>query len=217
MIKVFSIISCAAIMLFAGNAAAQTGINIGYTPQVISITGNTSDTISLDGISIGFNQNLPLSGDLCISVGLQARYGFATKETSVNLGILGSANATAKYSQFSIDIPVLLNYGLNINKDMRLTPFVGPTISYALSGKTTWSGNANVLGALNIGTDGEDDWYEESDKTSRFDIGLTLGASLDYSKYRIFGGYNLGLLNLSTADNTTRKAAGWFLGISYIL
>lgn len=216
--KTFAIIACAAAMLIAGKANAQTGINIGYTPTTISTTsGNSHDTIALDGIAIGINQNVSLSGDLCLSVGLQARYGFAKKETNVNLGILGSANATAEYSQFALDIPVLLNYGFNLGKDLRVTPFVGPTISFALAGKTKWSGNANVLGALNLGTDGEDDWYEENDKNSRFNLGATVGACLDFSQFRVYGGYNLGLLNLSSADNTTRKQSGWFIGLGYKL
>ena len=216
--KTFAIIACAAVMLFAGKANAQTHINLGFTPTTISTTnGNAHDTIALNGISVGVNQNISLSGNLCLSVGLQARYGFASKESTLDLGILGSAKATADYSQLALDIPVLLNYGFNLGKDLRVTPFVGPTISFALAGKTKWSGNANVLGALNLGTDGEDDWYEEDDKNSRFNLGATFGACLDFSQFHVFGGYNLGLLNLSSADNTTRKQSGWFIGLGYKL
>ena len=216
--RTIAIVACAAVLLLAGKANAQTGINIGYTPTTISTTsGNTHDTIALNGIAVGINQNVTLNGDLCLLVGVQARYGFAKKETNVDLGILGSANATAEYSQFSIDIPVLLNYGFNLGKDLRVTPFVGPTISFALAGKTKWSGNANVLGALNLGTDGEDDWYDEGSNNSRFDIGLTAGVNLAFSQFSVYGGYNLGLLNLSTADNTTRKSAGFFIGLGYKL
>lgn len=216
--KILTIVSCAAVFFLAGTANAQTGINIGYTPTTISTTsGNAHDTISLDGIAVGVNQNVTLNGDLCLLVGVQARYGFAKKETNVDLGILGSANATAQYSQFSIDIPVLLNYGFNLGKDLRVTPFAGPTISFALAGKTKWSGNANVLGALNLGTDGEDDWYDDGSNNSRFDIGATIGANIAFSQFSVYGGYNLGLLNLSTADNTTRKSAGFFIGLEYKL
>lgn len=214
--KTFAFIAVAVVMLATNTAKAQLDINIGYTPTTISTTsGNSHDTISLNGIAIGINQNLPISGDLFVSVGVQGRYGFAKKESTLNLGVLGSAKATAEYSQFSLDIPVLLNYGFNIGSDMRLSLFAGPTISFALAGKTTWSGNANVLGALNLGTDGEDDWYDEGSNNSRFDVGATIGARLAFGQFGVYGGYNLGLLNLSSADNTTRKAAGFFLGVTY--
>lgn len=205
-------------MLFAGKANAQTGVNIGYTPTTISTTsGNAHDTIALEGIAVGVYQNVNLSGDLNLSVGLQARYGFAKKETNVDLGLLGNANATAEYSQFMLDIPLLLNYGFNLGKELRVTPFVGATVSFALAGKTKWSGNANVLGALNLGTDGEDDWYDNGSNNSRFDLGATIGVNLGFNQFGVYGGYNLGLLNLSTADNTTRKAAGFFAGVTYKL
>ena len=214
--KTFTLIVVAVAMLATGTANAQLRINIGYTPTTINTTnGNSHDTISLNGIAIGINQNIPISGDLFVSVGLQGRYGFDKKERTLNLGILGSANATAEYSQLSLDIPVLLNYGFNIGNDIRLSLFAGPTISFALAGKTAWSGNANVLGALNLGTDGEDDWYDEGSKNSRFDVGATIGARFAFNQFGVYGGYNLGLLNLSSADNTTRKNAGFFFGVTY--
>lgn len=214
--KTLTILAVAVAMLVTANA--QTGINIAYTPQTINSTnGNLHDTIRLDGIAIGINQNIALSGDLALSVGLQGRYGFASSETTVNLGILGSATATAAHKQLLIDVPVLLNYGFNLGSNVRLTLFAGPTVSFALMGKTTWSGNASVLGALNLGTDGEDDWYDDNSNNSRFDIGATIGANLSFNQLRLFAGYNMGLLNLSTADNTTRKAAGFFVGVGYVL
>lgn len=214
--KTLTILAVAVAMLVTANA--QTGINIAYTPQTINSTnGNLHDTIRLDGIAIGINQNIALSGDLALCVGLQGRYGFASSETTVNLGILGSATATAAHKQLLIDVPVLLNYGFNLGSNVRLTLFAGPTVSFALMGKTTWSGNASVLGALNLGTDGEDDWYDDNSNNSRFDIGATIGANLSFNQLRLFAGYNMGLLNLSTADNTTRKAAGFFVGVGYVL
>ena len=127
--KTLTILAVAVAMLVTANA--QTGINIAYTPQTINSTnGNLHDTIRLDGIAIGINQNIALSGDLALSVGLQGRYGFASSETTVNLGILGSATATAAHKQLLIDVPVLLNYGFNLGSNVRLTLFAGPTVSF---------------------------------------------------------------------------------------
>ena len=213
--KILTIIAVAIAMLATGTASAQTFLTLGYAPQTIKTTGNTVDSIALNGFSVGINQNLPISGMLDVSVGLNARYSFAKKERNLNLGILGNAQATAEYSQLLLDIPVLINYSIELGTDMHVTLFAGPTVSFALAGKTTWSGNASVLGALNLGTDGEDDWYDEGSNISRFDLGGTIGVALNFAQFGVYGGYNLGLLNLSTANNTTRKASNFFIGVNY--
>lgn len=216
--KTIAIVACAALMLIVGKANAQTSVNCGYTPSTISITnGNAHDTISLQGVAIGINQNVTLSGNLDLSVGLQARYGFASYEKYVNLGLLGTAQAKVEYSQFSLDIPVLLNYAFNIGDNLYIRPFAGPTLSYALTGNTHSSGSASVLNALNLSADGDDDWYDEGSDNSRFDVGVTFGVNVTINQFYLYGGYNLGLLNLSTDDNTTRKAAGLFFGVGYCL
>lgn len=215
--KILTIIAVAIAMLASGTASAQPFITLGFTPQTIKTTGNTIDSIALNGFALGINENLPINGALDISIGLHARYSFAKKERNLNLGILGNAQATAEYSQLLLDIPVLLNYGFDLGRDISIILFAGPTASFALAGKTTWSGNANVLGALNLGTDGEDDWYDEGSNISRFDLGGTIGVALNFLQFGVYCGYNIGLLNLSTASNTTRKASTFFIGANYNL
>ena len=215
--KAFAIITVAAAMFFAGNAHAQMGINFGYAPQTITTVSNTNDTLNLNGMFLGVNCNLPITNGLCVSVGVQGRYNFMSEKSTLDLGILGSAEATADYSQMLVDVPLLLNYGKALNKDVKYSIFVGPTLSYALFGKTKWTGSASVLSFLNLGTDGEDDWYEDSDKYNKFNVSGTAGLSFNVKGIRLFGGYNMGLVNLSTADNTTRKANNWFVGLGYAL
>lgn len=215
--KTIAILAFAAL-LFVGNANAQLGVNFGYAPQkVTTVNGNWHDTVSMDGFFVGINYNQPLGSGFNVSVGLQGRFNTKSEEENLNLGILGSATAKSHKSQMLIDVPVLFNYGFQLKGDAKLTLFAGPTISYAVFGKTKWDANANVLGALNLGSDGEDDWYEENDKYNKFDLSATVGACFSFSKFRVYGGYNMGMLNLSSADNTTRKSSNWFIGLGYAL
>ena len=211
--KIFAF--AAAIMLFAGMASAQLGVYVGYAPQTYLskyTSGSTtfSDTTSMTGLFVGANYNYNLSGDLSVSFGLQGRYNTHNEEATV-LGVTTKSAAT----QMLVDIPILFNYGLSLSDNMKLSVFAGPTITYALSGttKTTVSGTP---GGILDGTT-ESDWYGDNSNLKKLDVSGTLGVALTFSDIRLFGGYNMGLLNLTTADNTTYKGSNLFLGIGYNL
>lgn len=208
--KIFAFAALAAAVLFAGNTAnAQLGINVGYAPQTFKMdytSGSLSlkDTTSMTGFFLGVNYNVNITGDLNVSVGLQGRYNTYSDENTV-LGVTTKTNST----QMLVDVPILFNYGLSLTDDLKVSLFLGPTISYALSGKTT-----NTVGSLETTTD----WYKEDEgNQGAFDLGGTLGVCASFSGIRLFGGYNMGLMNLSKADNTTVKGSNWFIGLGYAL
>ncbi len=208
--KIFAFAALAAAVLFAGNTAnAQLGINVGYAPQTFKMdytSGSISlkDTTSMTGFFLGVNYNVNITGDLNVSVGLQGRYNTYSDENTV-LGVTTKTNST----QMLVDVPILFNYGLSLTDDLKVSLFLGPTISYALSGKTT-----NTVGSLETTTD----WYKEDEgNQGAFDLGGTLGVCASFSGIRLFGGYNMGLMNLSKADNTTVKGSNWFIGLGYAL
>ena len=68
--KVTLFIAAAFVMLFASNAQAQLGVNIGYAPQTTTtVSGNSSSTSDLNGMFAGVNYNHILSGNIGISFG----------------------------------------------------------------------------------------------------------------------------------------------------
>lgn len=215
--KAFAFLTVAALSL--GIANAQLGINAGYAPQTYTTTVSDNDptTDNLDGFFVGVGYNQSIAKGINVSVGLQGRYNTASGSNSVNLGILGNSTANWESSQMLIDVPVLFNYGFDLNDGVRVSLFLGPVVSYALNGKTSWTADANVLSFLNLGTNGEDNWYEDGDNRNKMDLGGTAGVCVTFNQFRLFGGYNQGLLNLSTADNTTLKGSNWFIGLGYAL
>ncbi len=206
--KVFSFMAVAAVMLFAGKAYAQMTVHLGYAPVTYTTTYNNNDSkMEMNGFYVGANYNVNLTGDLNVGIGADFRFNTKTNEAGANVfGIVATSKTTS--TQMLIDIPVLFNYGLSLNSDFRISAFAGPTFSLALSGKTT--SDAAIAG---WGGTTEDDWYGDNSNRKKFDIGLTFGLNLGYRQYRLFGGYNMGLLNLTDANNTTLKASGWFIGL----
>lgn len=199
-------IAAALVMLFAGNAQAQLGVNFGYAPQTTSNTiNNKVSTSEMPGFFAGVNYNMALTHGLGLSIGVDGRYNTkTTKETVL------SATATTKETQLLIDVPVLFNFGLTLGEATTLSVFFGPTFTYALKGNTNYSENV-----LNTSTDYN--WYGENADLKQFDILATAGASLRYHDFRLFGGYRMGLLDISKSDKCKSNTSGLFVGLGYVL
>lgn len=216
--KAFTILTLAAALLVCGKANAQLGINGGYASQSIMTyyNGNLSDSATMNGFYVGVNFNQPITGNLYVSVGLQGRMNMENKEwTGTVLGQTGDIRQEKR--QYLVDVPVLLNYGFDLGGDLRMVIMAGPTLSYALKGNTHTNVKATVLGNTVELLDNNSNWYDDNSNYKRLDVAGTLGVCFTYGKYRLFGGYNMGLLNLSSASNTECKAANLFFGIGCAL
>lgn len=218
--KTFRLIAVAAAMLATSHANAQLGINIGYAPVTLTTQttlGNSTSTSSTDmnGFFAGVNHNTDLGSGLGLSLGLQGRFNIKTSTGSANF-IVVSGNDQTTTTQFLIDVPVLLNYGLDLGGGTMLTAFAGPTFSYALAGNTHVKTTTSLLG--NTSTS-ENDYpmYGDNSNTNRFDICATFGLEFQYYDYRLFGGYRFGLIDLNTGDNVKTTSSGIFIGLGIAL
>ena len=209
--KMFSMMALAAAMLVAGHASAQQfrlGVNVGYANQSYKIGDNTRD---LHGGFIGLNYNIELADQLGVAVGGQFRYHMASDDETYGL-----ETVERKAKHMLVDVPVLFNYSIPFSSDFRLGAFAGPTFTFALNGKDKYEGNVSAL-SLSLNGDHEYDWYGEHSDRTKFDIGLTFGLCINFTDFRLYGGYNMGLLNTSGKDDTTIKGNNIFVGLSYML
>lgn len=74
------------------------------------------------------------------------------------------------------------------------------------------SSSTTVLGSTSTA---ENDYpmYDDNSNNERFDLGL----ALQYTDFRLFGGYRVGLLDLNSSDNVNTKTSGLFVGLGYAL
>ena len=198
--KVLAIVAFVAALFVAGNVQAQSMVYAGYAPETF-VTGNTST--NYQGFFAGFTQNFGLSQGIGVAAGAQFRMNTKT-ESATLLGV----TSTTKDNQFLVDVPILFNYGIAINRDITVTPFVGPMLSLALAGNTKYT-----LGSSTSTTD----WYGDNSRMSRFNLYAVFGADLKFNQFNLFGGYRLGLLDLNSSDNVTLKTNGLFVGLGYTL
>ena len=204
--KVSFIIAAAFVMLLAGNAQAQLGVNIGYAPQTTTVaSGSNSSSSDMNGFFAGVNYNHVLSGNIGVSFGGQIRYN--TKTTS---STILSATSTTKQTQLLVDVPVLFNFAIPMGSDARIALFVGPVFSYALKGNTNISENV-------LNTNTNVDWYGENSNNNQFDLMGAVGAALEFKTFRLFGGYRMGFADLDKREKVKTTTSGIFVGVGYML
>ena len=198
--KVLAIVAFVAAMFIAGNVQAQSTIYAGYAPESF-VSGSTST--NYQGFFAGFTQNFGLSKGIGVAAGAQFRMNTKSESTTI-LGV----TTTTKNSQFLVDVPILFNYGIGINRDITITPFVGPMVSLALAGNTKVSVGSSTSTS---------DWYGDNSRMNRFNLYAVFGADVKFNQFNLFGGYRLGLLDLNSSDNVTLKTNGLFVGLGYTL
>ena len=199
--KALAIVALVAAMFVAGNVQAQSIIYATYAPETFVAGSNNSN---YQGFSVGFSQNFGVAKGIGVAAGAQFRMN-TRSTTQTLLGITGKTNET----QTIIDVPILFNYEIDINRDLAIIPFAGPMPSLALTGVT--KGADPIFGENSV------NWYGDNSTRSRFNLYVVFGADVKFNQFNLFGGYRLGLLDLNTSDNATLKTNGLFVGIGYRL
>ena len=199
--KVLAIVALIAAMFVAGNVQAQSTVYATYAPETF-VAGNNST--NYQGFSIGFSQNVGMAKGIGVAAGAQFRMNTRTATQTI-WGFTGKIKET----QTIIDVPILFNYKVDVNRDLAIIPFVGPMPSLALTGVT--KGVDPIFG------ENSSDWYGDNSNQSRFNLSAVFGADVKFNQFNLFGGYRLGLLDLNKSDNATLKTNGLFVGLGYTL
>ena len=199
--KALAIVALVAAMFVAGNVQAQSTIYATYAPETFVAGSNSTN---YQGFSVGFSQNIELAKGIGVAAGAQFRMNMRNTTQTI-WGITGKTNET----QTIIDVPILFNYKVAVNRDLAIVPFVGPMPSIALTGVTK--------GADPLFGENSYDWYGENSNQSRFNLYAVFGADVKFANFNLFGGYRLGLLDLDKTDNASLKTNGLFVGLGFTL
>ena len=105
-----------------------------------------------------------------------------------------------------LELPILIKYGIQLNDDIALLPFMGPTFRYGLFGgkwKTSGAGKVDSFG------DG---------KFKRADMGIKLGCGAEFNKLYAELGYQFGITNiadwqLANGDDASAHNGAFFFNV----
>ena len=203
--KFFSTLLAASLMLLGTQAFAQMSVNAGYLNSTLK-TGN-SDPSNANGAYAGVSFNVPIAGALGIAPGVY--YSLITSKSTAALGTIFSGSGT--FTEHAINVPVYVNYGIDLARDTNVFIFGGPTLQYGLSSKVKY--DANVAGVSGSTTSNNYD----NDNYNRMNVYLGGGIGFQVSAIQITVGYDYGMMNQIKGDNAPKShRSNLKLGLGFV-
>ena len=191
--KFFSILLAASLMLLGTQAFAQMSVNAGYLSSSLK-TGN-ADPSNANGAYAGVSFNVPVAGAFGIAPGVY--YSMITSKNFASLGSILSASGT--FVEHAINVPVYLNYGIDLARDTNVFIYGGPTLQYGLA--------STVKTDVSVGSasgSAKTDNYD-NDNYNRFNVYLGGGLGFQVSAIQITVGYDYGMMNQIKGDNAPKS------------
>ncbi|MBR3440916.1 MAG: outer membrane beta-barrel protein [Bacteroidales bacterium] len=208
--KFFSTLLAASLMLIGTQAFAQTSVNAGYLNSSQSFSESNSKSINSNGAYAGISFNIPLAGGFGIAPGLY--YSMITNKDSGSGTILGiPVSASSTFMEHAVNVPLYLNYNLNLASDSNFFIFAGPTAQYGIASSTKLTGG--------VGDNSAEKKYDnyDNDNYNRFNVYLGGGIGFQVSAIQITVGYDYGLMNLYKGENATNThRSNLKLGLGFV-
>lgn len=204
----------------SSNGEFRLGITTGLNFSNMNIKEdgkNTDNNYSAKtGFKIGaiaeyaFNDYFALSPELIFT-----QRGFKEKVSESYYGMTMSGEAKMNINYFQLPVHAVVMYP--INKNLKIKGIVGPYFGYAFSGKI--KSEATIKGSgMSTSADSEEKlkFGSGEDEVNPFDIGLTIGAGIEFSSFFFRLQYDFGFGNLSNDDYSTVKNRNFGLSIGYL-
>ena len=208
--KFFSTLLAASLMLIGTQAFAQTSVNAGYLNSSQSFSESNSNSINSNGAYAGISFNIPLAGGFGIAPGLY--YSMITNKSGSTGTILGiPVSASSTFMEHAVNVPLYLNYNLNLASDSNFFIFAGPTAQYGIASSTKLAGG--------VGDNSAEKKYDNYDNENynRFNVYLGGGVGFQVSAIQITVGYDYGLMNLYKGENATNThRSNLKLGLGFV-
>lgn len=181
--KVFSTLLAASLMLLGTQAFAQASFNAGYLNSTLATENSSANA---NGAYAGISFNIPVVGGLAVAPGVY--YSMITGK-SLDLGTI----ATGTLTEHAVNVPVYLNYGIDLARDTKFFVFAGPTLQYGLASNVKYSSGL-VSGSMTT------DNYKDSD-FNRMNVYLGGGVGFEAGPVLVTVGYDYGMMNQYKGDN----------------
>lgn len=204
--KILACLATLAAMIAAGGAQAQkVSVSVGYAseslPSFAVVGGSQVISPNLTGFYLNAQYTYNFSTHWGVTAGLGGRYN--TRDYPSYLTMIP---ATTQEMQIVVDVPVLLSFTVPMSDYADISLFVGPMVSFGAIGTST------ITESL-YGNSVKADWYGPLALYKRLNVQGTGGIAVDVKHLRLFGGYSMGILNLSPAEGKTINTSALYLGL----
>ena len=216
--KIFFVMVLAIVGLATASAQLKIGVKAGMNTSTIS----EIKTLSYTGVNglLGWTSNVSYKAGF--HVGLTARYLFADAlgvETGLFYSQIGgrikmhadffeqtTMDVFETFNPSYLQLPVQLLYKIDLGLGLALVPSAGIYVGYGLGGKVGYKAKASTS-QLKQELEEEIALFDKSElfkpkseggkDLNRFDYGATFGLNVEYQKFTIGVGYDLGLARLN--------------------
>ncbi len=188
----------AATLVFLTIGAAQVnaqektvafGVKAGV--NLTTLGGNLDGARNTFKYQAGITVDILLVDHIYILTGLD----FQTKGAKFKLASV----AEMKYSPMYLQLPATLGYKFDLGSDVRLVVNAGPYLSYGIGGKAKGDGESLKLFSDNI--------------FKRLDYGVIGGGGIEFGRFAVSGGYDLGFRNISHAKGAKARNRNAYLTV----
>ncbi len=196
--KIIASIFAAAMLLVGTEAFAQLVPGAGYLLSIEKSTSEKSslDAIKLNGFYAGASYNIPLVAGLGVAPGLYANMLFYNGAATFQQVL----TFTEHYTELALNLPINLNYRLEVSDNFSLCAFAGPVFQVGLVARSTYNGRVD-FGPIHINEgDAFNHYNSDNGDMNRFNIYLGGGLGFQVGDLLFTVGYDHNLLNVDKSD-----------------
>lgn len=195
-------IIAASITQLGAQVYSDIGFRAGVNFSGMAMDNNIQNTLGKPELKLGFLVGLALDVHFTDQVYLMSgidltQKGYKSVHTNV-LGMPVQANMTA--NPLYLQVPLYFAYKIDIDRDTKFVPRIGPWLGYGIGGKLSMDVSAGMLGFEVGGSFPDIDLFGDQGFMKNFNYGLGIGAGLEYKRLNFYINYELGLANLA-GDN----------------
>ncbi|MDR3339423.1 MAG: PorT family protein [Candidatus Symbiothrix sp.] len=210
--KAVLILFILALGVISANAQLSLGVKAGFNTSNFSGL-ETSGYVNYEnpykpGFNVGLAAQYMFTPQVGIESGLYYSLLGAKQQYKESLGNIVSVSLTETNSPSYLQLPVSVLYKFAVGRDLYLYPSAGIYVGYGIAGKTKIETDVSSL-LVDGSVDGESNFFGEDEDgeeyTNRLDAGLTFGLNLQYSKFVIGLGYDLGLTKINKESYSDSK------------
>ncbi len=196
------------LAMFAVATAVSAQVSLGVKGGV-NMSNFYGEELDNENVKIGFNVGLLADIDFSYNSAIQTGLFFTPKGAKYDSSF-GEATGEISSNPMYLQLPIHYAYKLDVTPGSRIVFHAGPYAAYGVGGKWKASGS---LGNWDGAIDG--DLFGDNAPLKRFDTGLGLGVGAEFGPILVDLGWDMGLVNISNADNGNIKNQNAYLSVGY--
>lgn len=204
--KILSTLLAASLMLLGTQAFAQMSVNAGYLNSTLATKNAKSGA---NGAYAGVTFNIPVAGGFGIAPGVYYSGLFSKDSDAATIFGINLSGSTT-FIEHAINVPLYLNYAIDLARDTKVFLFGGPTAQYGLASTVKYDGSVGGASGSTKYSNYDDEDY------NRFNVYLGGGIGFQAGVLQVTVGYDYGMMNQYKDTDVACHRSNLKLGVGLV-